>query len=160
MKRAVFLHTVLLVILLTSGVCLSQQVYFPDGKGHYSDKCEIAVLDAKSEKVSVLGSFKFLRSEGESGEAAFRLPGTTNYVVGWAGLDDESMRSPTEAYSVSMELMISKTKRRNTEKSLQYAFGEMLATSEMGRLVFSSHISGRRKAISMICQSLNPREQK
>jgi hypothetical protein len=133
----------------------SQQVSFLDGKTHYSDKCEIALVNPKTQKVMILGSFKFLRNEGDSGTGSFHIPNTRLFAVGRASDDDETLSSPTEHYSITMDLMLAKTRKADFQNNLNWARAEMLATSEMGRAALSTRINGKVVLLDMVCTALD-----
>ena len=90
---------------------------------HY-DRCEVGVTNLSTLRSGVLGSFDTVVGEEERTTKAFRLPGTKLFVVAAVFYTDESMGSPEGSDSMSLELTLSNSRRRDVLRSLSFADAE------------------------------------
>ena len=118
-----------------------------------SDRCEVALADVQSQKSAELGTFTTVIAEEELTTRAFRLPGTKLHVVASVFYTDESMASEHGADSVSLELTLSRGRKRDMLRSLSWAEAEMpLNGFDVGRVSLMVRVSGRLKMIVMECR--------
>jgi hypothetical protein len=126
---------VLIALLLVSvtGSTFAQQI-------KYSDRCTVGLVDvtgirsadlenefARMPKTKELGSFDTVIQEEELTTKAFRLPKTKLYVVASVWYTDESMAGDDSQDSVSLQLTISPTPKRDVLAGLQFAESEVLS---------------------------------
>lgn len=118
-----------------------------------SDSCAVGMADAKTGKVTELGTFKTVIAEEELTTRAFRLPGTKLYVVASVFYTDESMASDRGADSISLELTLSRGRKRDVLRSLSWAEAEMLTREfDVGRVGMIVRVNGRPKMVIMECR--------
>jgi hypothetical protein len=118
-----------------------------------SDRCEVALADVKTQKSTGLGTFTTVIAEEELTTRAFRLPGTKLYVVASVFYTDESMASERGADSVSLELTLSRVRKRDVLRSLSWAEAEMpLNGFDVGRVSMIVRVNGRPKMVLMECR--------
>jgi hypothetical protein len=118
-----------------------------------SDRCEVALADVKTGKATELGTFTTVIAEEELTTRAFRLPGTKLYVVASVFYTDESMASEQGADSVSLELTLSRGRKRDVLRSLSWAEAEMpLNGFDVGRVSMTVRVNGRPKMVLMECR--------
>jgi hypothetical protein len=118
-----------------------------------SDRCEVALADVQTQKSTELGAFATVIAEEELTTRAFRLPGTKLYVVASVFYTDESMASERGADSVSLELTVSRGRKRDVLRSLSWAEAEMpLNDFDVGRVSMTVRVNGRLKMVVMECR--------
>lgn len=130
-----------------------------------SDRCVLSTVDITGiNKKNVeamrdipekpLGTFETVVSEDTLTTRVYRLPKTKLFVIASVWYTDESMASKTGAESVSLELMISKSRRRNFVKALHYADGEVpYAKFEVARVSTIVSSAGKRILVGMECRT-------
>jgi hypothetical protein len=119
-----------------------------------SDRCEVAVADVQSKKSEVLGSFASVIGEEELTTKAFPLPRSSYFIVASVFYTDESMASKKGSDSVSLELALSRDKRRNVLRSLSWAEAEVpLNGFEIGRVTMLIKVNGRSQLVLMECKA-------
>jgi hypothetical protein len=130
-------------------VCACQTLAQSDN----SDRCKVALADVRSRKSTELGTFTTVIAEEELTTRAFRLPGTKLYVVASVFYTDESMASGRGADSVSLELGLSKGRKRDVLHSLSWAEAEMpLNGFDVGRVSMIVRVNDRLKMVLMECR--------
>ena len=118
-----------------------------------SDQCEVIVINIKSKKPVLLGSFKTTIAEEELTTKSFPLPGTKLFIVASVFYTDESMASTKGADSISLELALSRGKKRNVLTSLSWAEAEIpLNGFDVGRVTMKVVTQGRRAFVMMECR--------
>src|ERR1041385_5611794 len=118
-----------------------------------SDQCEVSVVDIKSKKGVLLGTFKTTIAEEELTTKSFLLPGTKLFIVASVFYTDESMSSTKGADSISLELALSRDRKRNVVASLNWAEAEMpLNGFDVGRVTMKVMTQGRRALVMMECR--------
>jgi hypothetical protein len=118
-----------------------------------SDRCEVARADVKTQKSTGLGAFDTVMAEEELTTRAFRLPGAKLYVVASVFYTDESMASEHGSDSVSLELTLSRGRKRDVPRSLNWAEAEMpLNGFDVGRVSMIVRVSGLPKVVMMECR--------
>jgi len=118
-----------------------------------SDRCEVALVDPKAAKTTVLGTFTTVIAEEELTTRAFRLPGHKLYVVASVFYTDESMASKRGADSVTLEIALSTGRKRDVLRSLSWATAEMpLNGFDVGRVSMMITLKGRAKVVLMQCR--------
>jgi hypothetical protein len=122
-------------------------------KSGNSDRCEVASVDIKTKKSTELGTFTTVIAEEELTTRAFRLPRTNLFIVASVFYTDESMASEKGADSVSLELALSRSLRRNVLRSLSWAEAEMpLNGFDVGRVTMLVKVNGRSQLVLMECK--------
>ena len=117
------------------------------------DRCEVALADIQTQKSTELGTFATVIAEEELTTRAFQLPGTKLYVVASVFYTDESMASERGADSVSLELTLSRGRKRDVLHSLNWAEAEMpLNGFDVGRVSMMVRVNGRLKMVMMECR--------
>jgi hypothetical protein len=118
-----------------------------------SDRCEVAIADIKTKKATELGTFTTIIAEEEATTRAFRLPHTNLFIVASAFYTDESMASSQGADSVSLELALSRSRKRNVRRSLSWAGAEMpLNSFDVGRVTMLVKVNGHSHLVLMECK--------
>lgn len=118
-----------------------------------SDRCEVAVVDIKTKKSIELGTFTTVIAEEELTTRAFRLPRTSLFIVASVFYTDESMASEEGADSLSLELALSRGRKRNVLGSLNWAEAEMpLNGFDVGRVTMMVKVNGRPQLVVMECK--------
>jgi hypothetical protein len=139
------LHLTFLIVLVCACPTLAQ--------GSNSDRCEVALADVKAGKVTELGAFTTVIAEEELTTRAFPLPGTKLYVVASVFYTDESMASERGADSVSLELTLSRGRKRDVLRSLSWAEAEIPTNGfDVGRVGMLVRVNGRPKMVLMECR--------
>jgi hypothetical protein len=142
------IKTLFLVCLLL--LCVSDSL----AQSSNSDRCEVAVADVQSKKSEVLGSFGTVIAEEELTTKAFPLPRSSYFIVASVFYTDESMASKKGSDSVSLELALSRDKRRNVLRSLSWAEAEVpLNGFEIGRVTMLIKVNGRSQLVLMECKA-------
>jgi hypothetical protein len=119
-----------------------------------SDRCEVTVADMQSKKSTVLGSFATVIGEEELTTKAFLLPFSNYFIVASVFYTDESMASKKGADSLSLELALSRDKRRNVLRSLSWAEAEIpLNAFEIGRVTMLIKVNHRSQLVLMECKA-------
>ena len=121
-----------LLLVFLGGSVLAQQ-------SKYSDRCTVGLVDvtgirsaelenesSRKLKTKELGSFDTVISEEELTTKSFRLPQTKLYVVASVWYTDESMAGDDSQDSMSLQLTISPTPKRDVLLGLQFAEAEVL----------------------------------
>lgn len=91
--------------------------------------------DADKAKGKELGTFDTVVGEEELTTKAYPLPKTNLFVVASVWYTDESMRSEKGSDSISLELMVSPTQKRDVLGSLTFSDAEMpLNGFDVGRV--------------------------
>jgi hypothetical protein len=113
----------------------------------------VSSAEVQSRKSVVLGSFNTVVGEEELTTKAFKLPGTPLFIVASVFYTDESMASEKGYDSVSLELALSKGKRRDVLGSLSWAEAEMpLSTFDVGRVTMLIKVNRRAQLVVMECK--------
>src|SRR5262245_22108959 len=118
-----------LAIIFVVVLCASSAV----AQSGNSDHCEVQWMDITGKKPEqfeglkgmALGSFDTVIAEEQLTTKIFRLPKTPLFVIASVWYTDESLASEKGADSVSLELMISKSRKRDLVKALYYADSEL-----------------------------------
>jgi hypothetical protein len=140
--------------LLSLIVLCAPSVFAQSGN---SDRCEVVIVDMKSKKGVLLGTFKTTIAEEELTTKSFPLPGTKLFIVASVFYTDESLSSSQGADSVSLELALSHSKKRNVLTSLSWAEAEMpLNGFDVGRVTMKVTAPGRRSLVIMECRKAQP----
>ena len=135
----------------------------------YSDRCVVGVIDVTSIRSAdlenesslktqwrELGSFVTVISEEELTTKSFRLPKSKLYVVASVFYTDESMAGVDSQDSVSLELIISPTPKRNVLSALQMAEAEVLSKNfEVARVSTIYKKQQRSLYVMMECRKHN-----
>lgn len=117
-----------------------------------SDRCEVTSTDAKTRKSTKLGQFTTVIGEENLTTRAFRLPRTKLFIVASVFYTDESLASKSGQDSISMELTLSVSKKRDVLRSLSWADAEMpLNPFEVGRVTMLAKVNGSSQLITMEC---------
>ncbi|HEX8846121.1 MAG TPA: hypothetical protein VF791_15830 [Pyrinomonadaceae bacterium] len=122
-----------LLLIFCSGGVLAQET-------KTSDRCTVGVIEitgiktadlendsSPQSKFKELGTFDTVIGEEELTTKSFRLPKTKLYIVAGVWYTDESMAGEDSQDSVSLELTISPTPKRNILSGLQFAKAEVLS---------------------------------
>jgi hypothetical protein len=118
-----------------------------------SDRCVVSSGDVQTKKSAVLGSFNTIIGEEELTTKAFKLPNTGFFIVASVFYTDESMASEKGLDSVSLELALSKGKKRDVLGSLSWAEAEMpLSSFDVGRVSMLIKVNGRAQLVLMECK--------
>ena len=118
-----------------------------------SDRCEVALADLRTRQSTELGTFTTVIAEEELTTRAFRLPGTRLYIVASVFYTDESMASERGEDSVSLELILSRGRKRDVLRSLSWAEAEMqLDGFDVGRVSMIVRANGRPQMVRMQCR--------
>ncbi len=118
-----------------------------------SDRCEVGVVNVSTSKVTMLGTFTTVIAEEEATTRAFLLPGTKLYIVASVFYTDESMASEKSSSSVSLELAVSRGRKRDVLQSISWAEAEMpLNTFDVGRVTMLVKLSRRPQLVVMECR--------
>ena len=158
-KTGILLRAGALIIFCASAV-LAQEI-------KYSDRCTVGVADmtgirtADLEKDSSpnlkskeLGTFDTVIGEEELTTKSFRLPKTNLYVVASVWYTDESMAGRNSQDSLSLQLTISRTRKRDTLSALQFAEAEVLSKNfEVARVSTLYKTAAHRFYIVMECKA-------
>jgi hypothetical protein len=115
------------------------------------DRCEVA-MGADNRVGRMLGSFETVMGEEELTVKAFPLPGTKLFIVASVFYTDESMASEESSDSMSLELTLSRTRRRDVLKSLSLAAAELPASVNVGRVSFLVKTSRGQQLVVMECR--------
>jgi hypothetical protein len=108
-----------------------------------ADRCEVAIVDIQTKKSTELRTFTTVIAEEELTTRAFRLPLTKLFIVASVFYTDESMASEKGADSVSLELALSRSRKRNVLRSLSWAEAEMpLNGFDVGRVTMMIKVNG------------------
>jgi hypothetical protein len=132
----------------------------------YADRCTVGVTDVTAIKPSdlegdsapklkskELGTFDTVISEEELTTKSFRLPKTKLYVVASVWYTDESMAGEDSQDSVSLQLTISPTPKRDVLSGLQFAEAEVLSKNfEVARVTTIYKLRRRSFYIVMECR--------
>lgn len=135
----------------------------------YSDRCVVGVIDMTSKKLSdldgddppslkteELGSFDTVIGEEELTSRAFQLPKSKLFVVASVWYTDESMAGENSQDSLSLQLTISRTPKRDVLTSLQFAEAEVLSLNfQVARVSTMFKEQGRSLYIVMECRKNN-----
>src|SRR5215213_5165101 len=122
-------------------------------KSGNSDRCEVASVDIKTKKSTELGTFTTVIAEEELTTRAFRLPRTNLFIVASVFYTDESMASEKGADSVSLEIALSRSRKRDVLRSLSWAEAEMpLNGFDVGRVTMMVTVNGRPQLVLMECK--------
>jgi hypothetical protein len=107
----------------------------------------------QTRKSAMLGSFNTIIGEEELTTKAFKLRNTGFFIVASVFYTDESMASEKGSDSVSLELALSKGKKRDVLGSLSWAEAEMpLSTFDLGRVSMLIKVQGRAQLVVMECK--------
>lgn len=132
------------VLLMCAAASLAQNPNY--------DRCEVGVTNVGTLRSQALGSFDTVLGEEERTTKAFRLPGTKLFVVAAVFYTDESMGSPEGSDSMSLDLTLSKSRRRDVLRSLSFADAEMPAKVPVGRVTMLVKLAGKPKLVLMECR--------
>ena len=118
-----------------------------------SDRCEVGIVNVSTSKVTMLGTFITVIAEEEATTRTFRLPGTKLFIVASVFYTDESMASEKSSSSVSLELALSRSRKRDVLRSISWAEAEMpLNTFDVGRVTMLVKSSSRPQLVVMECK--------
>ncbi len=126
-----------------------------------SDRCEVIALDVTGKKPSRwdrldprrLGIFDTTIAEEELTTRIYPLPKTNLFVIASVWYTDESMASKRGADSISMQLFVSTTPKRDLQKSLVYSDAEVpLNAFDVGRVTAMAKTGGRTFILMMECK--------
>jgi hypothetical protein len=148
-----------LLLLFCAGGVLAQET-------RYSDRCTVGVVDltgiktadvkndpSLNRKTKVLGTFDTVIYEEELTTKSFRLPQTRLYVVASVWYTDESLAGEDSQDSVSLQLTISPTPKRDILSGLQFAEAEVLSKDfEVARVTTIYKTRRRSFYIVMECR--------
>ena len=143
-----FLHITALVLVCASIVAAS-------------DRCVVIAVDITGKKVGEyrdlpvkeLGSFETVVAEEELTTKVFRLPKTKLFVIASVWYSDESMAMKSGAESMSLELLISKNRRRTPFNSLHFSDSEVPYNGfEVARVATVAKSGGRKFVVIMECR--------
>ncbi len=110
-------------------------------------------MNVSTSKVTMLGTFITVIAEEEATTRAFRLPGTKLFIVASVFYTDESMASEKSSSSVSLELALSRSRKRDVLRSISWAEAEMpLNTFDVGRVTMLVKSSGKPQLVVMECK--------
>ncbi len=132
----------------------------------YADRCTVGVADvtgiktadlendaAPKLKFKELGTFDTVIYEEELTTKSYRLPNTKLYVVASVWYTDESMAGENSQDSVSLQLTISPTPKRDILSGLQFAEAEVLSKNfEVARVTTIYKLRRRGFYIVMECR--------
>jgi hypothetical protein len=132
----------------------------------YADRCTVGVADVTGIKTSdrendtapklkfkELGTFDTIIYEEELTTKSFRLPNTKLYVVASVWYTDESMAGENSQDSVSLQLTISPTPKRDILSGLQFAEAEVLSKNfEVARITTIYKLRRRSFYFVMECR--------
>ena len=157
-KTRTFILAALLLIFCAGNV-FAQEI-------RYADRCTVGVADvtgiktsdlennnAPNLKMKELGTFDTVIYEEELTTKSFRLPNTKLYVVASVWYTDESMAGENSQDSVSLQLTISPTPKRDILSGLQFAEAEVLSKNfEVARVTTIYKLRRRSFYIVMECR--------
>lgn len=138
-------------------VCVSIAV----AQNKNSDRCVVQALDITGKKLDELrdipeknlGSFDTVMAEEELTTRVYRLPKTKLFVIASVWYTDESMAMKSGAESVSLELSISKSRRRDLFNVEHYADSEVpLHGFEVARVTTMAKAAGKKFVVTMECR--------
>lgn len=145
--------TGLIVLACAFAASAQSRNFATSAQSRNSDRCEVALADVEAGKVTELGTFSTVIAEEELTTRAFRLPGTRLFVVASVFYTDESMASERGADSVSLELTLSRGRKRDVLRSVSWAEAEMPTNGfEVGRVGMLVRVNGRPKMVLMECR--------
>ncbi|HEU0143369.1 MAG TPA: hypothetical protein VFQ47_01170 [Nitrososphaera sp.] len=150
---------VVTLLLSCSGDALAQET-------RYADRCAVGVADVTGIKTfdlesdtapkltfKEMGTFDTVIYEEELTTKSFRLPNTKLYVVASVWYTDESMAGKNSQDSVSLQLTISPTPKRDILSGLQFAEAEVLSKNfEVARVTTIYKLRRRSFYIVMECR--------
>ena len=111
-------------------------------------------LEIKDAPEKLLGTFETVIAEDTLTTRVYRLPKTRLFVIASVWYTDESMASKNGADSVGLELIISKSRRRDFLKAQHYADGEVPVTSfEVARVTTMAKTAGKTFLVAMECRN-------
>lgn len=118
-----------------------------------SDRCEVAIANLKTRKSVMLGEFKTVIAEEELTTKAFRLPQSNLFIVASVFYTDESLASERGADSISLELILSSSRKRNVLHSRGRAEAEIpLNGFDVGRVTMMIKVRGHPEFVVMECR--------
>ena len=118
-----------------------------------SDRCEVGVANPNTQKSVMLGSFTTVIAEEELTTKAFHLPESNLFIVASVFYTDESLASEKGADSISLELALSSSRKRNVLRSRGWAEAEIpLNGFDVGRVTMMINARGRRELVIMECR--------
>jgi hypothetical protein len=132
----------------------------------YSDRCTVGLVDvtgmrsgdlenesSRKLKTKELGSFDTVIYEEELTTKSFRLPKTRLYIIASVWYTDESMAGDDSQDSVSLQLTISPTPKRDVLSGVQFAEAEVLSKNfEVSRVSTIYKTQRRSFYIIMECR--------
>lgn len=119
-----------------------------------SDQCEVGVYNINTKKGVILGKFQTTIAEEERTTRSFPLPGTKLFIVASVFYTDESLSSTKGFDSISLELALSRGKKRDVLTSLNWSEAEMpLNGFDVGRVSMKVSTQGRRVLVIMECRT-------
>jgi hypothetical protein len=152
------LRSALLLVFLLGSVFAQQT--------KYSDRCTVGLIDvtgmrsadlenesSRKLKPKELGSFDTVIYEEELTTKSYKLPKTRLYVIASVWYTDESMAGEDSQDSVSLQLTISPTPKRDVLSGLQFAEAEVLSKNfEVSRVSTIYKTQRRSFYIIMECR--------
>ncbi len=132
----------------------------------YSDRCVVSVVDITGKKLSdlasdvsptlkteELGRFDTAIGEEELTSKVFRLPKSKLFVIASVWYTDESMAGENSQDSLSLQLTISRTAKRDILAGLQFAEAEVLSLNfQVARVTTVFKEQKRSSYIVMECR--------
>ncbi len=153
MRTSIF--TILALLLLTNIVPAQDKT---------KDSCIVGISsiihDEEGEltttRIKEFGRFEVLESSEEDRFThAFRLPNTRLFVVASIYYTDESMASEKTYDSVSLELMISRSKKRDILSNIHFADAELPNNPfDVGRVQMIVRVRNRSQIVTMECKRI------
>ena len=147
------LVSIVAIVLVCASIAVAQS--------KNSDRCVVQALDITGKKVDELrdvpgislGSFDTVIAEEELTTRVYRLPKTKLFVIASAWYTDESMAMKSGAESVSLELLISKRRRRDFFNVEHYADSELpIHGFEVARVTTLAKAAGKKFIVVMECR--------
>jgi hypothetical protein len=118
-----------------------------------SDRCEVGIANLKTQKSVMLGTFKTVIAEEELTTKAFRLPQSNLFIVASVFYTDESLASEKGADSISLELVLSSSRKRNVLRSRGWAEAELpLNGFDVGRVTMMIKARDHPELVVMECR--------
>ena len=128
-----------------------------------SDRCVVSTLELTGKKKldelrdapeKQLGTFETVIAEEELTTRVYRLPKTKLFVIASVWYTDESIASKNGAESVSLELLISKSRRRNPLNARHFADSEVPYKGfEVARVTTMAKSAGKTFFVVMECRN-------
>jgi hypothetical protein len=147
-------------LLILFVIPASAQTRKPEETGK-PDTCQVAFVDYSSKKAQSsdlmpahkLGRFQTVTAEEVETTRAYRIPGTKLFVIASVFYTDESMVVDNSQDSMTLEISISRTPKRDILSSLRFADAEvMLQDPRVSRVSTLFKVNGRILNFIMECR--------